>query len=72
MIFPDPPAKFSVRAKEFIELTGFRGGSRKWLDNKDRKPTAAQTLVDGSVVRGALGPAPSELWLAQFLRANPL
>jgi hypothetical protein len=25
MIFPDPPATFSVRAKELIELTGFRG-----------------------------------------------
>jgi len=44
-VFPDPPAKFCVRAKEFIKLTGFRGGLRNRLDNKDRKPTAAQTLV---------------------------
>jgi hypothetical protein len=73
MIFPDPPGKFSLFGrKNFIELTGFRGGSLNGLHNKDRKPTAAQTLVDGSGVRGGLGPAPSGLWLAQFLRANPL
>ena len=38
MIFRDPPAKFSVRAKEFIELTGFgvvdSGGMWGWMTKR--------------------------------------